>query len=523
LEKAKTTTMGQAEHKTSDTTSVENIQNGTVIDVPSTARNVSRLIPRNTTTMQILFYALAFFQAYQNGYDASVMNGLNILPSYTSYFTLTTTSLALNTASFWVGGILSGLVAGQFCDWTGRKWTMFWSSILCIIGAVIQACAQNIGMFVASRIIIGFACGLACVGASTYLAETVTMQNRAFILGFFWDAWWAGSLIAAGITFGTKSILNTWAWRAPSLLQVLPSLLCIGILPFLPESPRWLVYQDRVDEAFEVLAVVHARGDMTDQVVIAEHREITETLAFEKIAGSVSPLEVIRTPGNRKRILLCLSVGLFSMTMGNNIVTYYLGTMLDEAGVTNFNTQLIVNIILSVWAFACSLIGTLFMDSLGRRMLALISTALGTIFLFLVGGFSALYGSGSNTSGSYATVAMMFLFIGAYSLGWTPLSMMYPVEVLNYSTRATGMGMYTFLANGVGLMITFAFPYAFDAIGWKTYMINSAFNALALAFVWFYWVETKGKTLEEMDEMMDGEKHADVPDVIDIINGKAVV
>lgn len=267
----------------------------------------------------------------------------------------------------------------------------------------------------------------------------------------------------------------------------------------------------------------HANGNLHDQVVLTEHQEIVETLQFEKIAGSVSMLEVVRTPGNRKRLFILLTVAVFSMTMGNNVVTYYLGSMLEIAGVTDLNTQLQINIILSAWSLLCALAGTVYADKLGRRALALISTALATIFLFLVGGFSALYGDGSNTSGSIANVAMMFLFMGAYSFGWTPLSFMYPVEVLSYSTRATGMGIYMFVSNGIGLLITFTFPYAFAAIGWKTYMINAVFNFVTLVFVYYSWVETRGKSLEEIDELMDGEKHSDVPNVVDVMDGKAYV
>lgn len=178
--------------------------------------------------------------------------------------------------------------------------------------------------------------------------------------------------------------------------------------------------------------------------------------------------------------------------------------------------------ILSAWSFVLSLIGTFFVDSIGRKWLAMISTGLCTVFIFLTGAFSGLYGDGSNTSGSYAAVAMMFLFMGSYAFGWTPLTVLYPVEVLNYSTRAVGMGMYVFWSNGIGLMITFAFPYSFEDIGYKTYMINGAFNALALIFIVFTWIETKGRSLEEIDVLMDGEKHADVPDVYDVLRGKAL-
>lgn len=98
-------------------------------------------------------------------------------------------------------------------------------------------------------------------------------------------------------------------------------------------------------------------------------------------------------------------------------------------------------------------------------------------------------------------MAAIFLFQGSYSLGWTPLTVLYPPEVLNFSIRANGLAIYTFFANAVGLLVTFAFPYALEAIQWKTYMINGAWDVLELAFVLYFWVETKGKSLEEIDEV----------------------
>ncbi|EFX03572.1 hexose transporter [Grosmannia clavigera kw1407] len=411
-----------SDSKDAQAPSIHSVRISDSVPVATRARQyVGRFVPKSPVTNNVVFFLLATFQACQNGYDASMMNALNILPSYTDYFVLDTATLSLNTASVWVGGIVAGFFSGQLCDRVGRKQTMLWSAVLCIIGAIIQTAAHNVGMFVAARIIIGLACGIAGVGASTFLAETVAITWRSYVLGFFWDAWFIGSLVSAGITYGTKAIESTWAWRIPSLLQIVPSLLCILILPFVPESPRWLAYQNRPEEALEALAVVHAWGDKEDQVVVTEYREIVETIEFEKISGSVSPLETIRTPGNRRRLMLCLSVAIFSMTMGNNIVTYYLGTMLDEAGVTDYNTQLQVNIIMSAWSLVCALAGTAFAEKLGRKWLVIISTGTATVFLFLTGAFSDLYGDGTNKSGSYAAIAMMFLFMGCYSFGWTPL------------------------------------------------------------------------------------------------------
>lgn len=312
------------------------------IDVPP-RRYVSRLVPHNSNTVTLLLMGTATVQAVTMGYDASMMNGLNILPSYTDYFHLDTTSLSLNTASIWIGAMVAGFFAGYLSDWLGRKPVLFWGAIITIIGVVIQTASQNIGMFIAGRIIIGLGSGISGVAAPTYMAETAPVQWRAWMLALYFDLWFVGGLIAAGITYGTQYILTTWAWRLPSLLQLLPSACCIAILPFIPESPRWLVYKDRSEDALEVLAVAHSWGDQSDPVILTEYQEIVQTLAFEKEAGSVSALETLRTPGNRYRLMLVLSVAILSMTPGNNVVTYYLGTMLNEAGITNTNVQLQVS------------------------------------------------------------------------------------------------------------------------------------------------------------------------------------
>ena len=210
--------------------------------------------------------------------------------------------------------------------------------------------------------------------------------------------------------------------------------------------------------------------------------------------------------------------------------------MLTNAGITSTTTQLQIvslgcqtplvlylpqqNIILNAFCLVCSLAGTWYADKLGRRLSGIVSTALLTIFLFMVGGLTKTYGNSTNKSGIYGTVAAIFLFQGSYSFGWTPLLYLYPPEVLNYPIRANGMGIFTFFLNGVALLIVFSFPFALSALGWKTYMMNGSWDVLEVVFIYFYWVETKGKTLEEIDEVIEGVKHSEVPDLENIRRGK---
>jgi MFS family permease len=186
-------------------------------------------------------------------------------------------------------------------------------------------------------------------------------------------------------------------------------------------------------------------------------------------------------------------------------------------------TNVLQNIILNAFCLICSLIGTWLADKLGRKSIGLISTALLTVFIFLVGALTKLYGDSENTSGIYATVAMIFLFQGSYSVGLTPLTLLYPPEVMNYTIRSLGIGIYNAIGNALGLMVVWAFPFALDAIGWKTYMINGAWDALQFLFVLFYWVETKGKTLEEIDELLDDEYVNDLPTLEQVAHGAKVL
>lgn len=214
-------------------------------------------------------------------------------------------------------------------------------------------------------------------------------------------------------------------------------------MPFTPESPRWLIYNGRKEDGHLALAITHSNGNLQDPIVLAQYQQIVDTIRYEKEIGAETALiEMVKTSGNRYRLVLALSCAVIAQLSGNNVITYYLGTMLDAAGITNTTTQLQINIGLNAWGLLIAIIGTLFADRIGRRKLSLTATALLVVFIFLIGGLTKVYGAGGSTSGVYATVAMIFLFQGAYAFGWTPLSVMYPPEVLHYSIRANGMGMY---------------------------------------------------------------------------------
>ena len=202
-----------------------------------------------------------------------------------------------------------------------------------------------------------------------------------------------------------------------------------------------------------MVALTNANGDLSNPIVLTVYKEIVDTLEWEKKEGrTMSPKEIIKMPVARKRLLIGMSAGPFSCVVGNIIASYYLGSELDTAGITDSNDQLKANVVLNVWCLGCALAGTHLTAKWGRKSTALLSQTLLVICLFIIGGLSKMYADnpdGASKSLIYGDVAVMFLFQGFYSIAWTPLLYLYPPEVMNFSIRANGVAFSQFALNGL--------------------------------------------------------------------------
>lgn len=454
------------------------------------------------------------------------MGSLNVMPTYQSYFTLTTATKSLNTSISYIGGAVSALAGGFLCDWRGRRESIFWAALIAMIGGVIQGSAQNIGMFIAGRLIVGCGMGLAQTAAPILVAETLSVKYRAFALGLYYACWGVGTLIASGVcyavsipecsictslyekaavltTLKTQNIGSTFAWRIPSLLQAAPSVFAIAILFFVPESPRWLISRDRHNEAMEILEIMN---DGSADDVHVQYREIVDTLRFEKEQNLSLRKAITSSAANRKRLFLATTFSIIIMLPGTNMVTFYFGDMLSTAGISDPQTQLEVNLVLTSWTLVVAIISSWYTDKLGRKVLCSLSLTGQIIVLFLLAGLTKLYSASTNTSGIYGTISMMFFYNAFYAWGITPLTVLYPPEILSFELRGVGMGLYTMSVKLCGLFITMVAPFGLEAIGYQMYIVNACFDILMVAFVIYFWVETRGLSLEEVDQLFDPTK-----------------
>ncbi len=195
--------------------------------------------------------------------------------------------------------------------------------------------------------------------------------------------WSLGNIVAAWTTYGTFRILNNWAWRIPSLLQALASIIQILCFFWIVESPRWLVSKDRLDEARDIITSYHANADPSDPIIIVELEEIREALRLENSShSSVSYVSFFQTKGNRLRFMIILAVGFFSQWSGNGLISYYLTLILDSIGYKSEETQTLINGLLAIWNLATSLIFSLLVNKFKRRTMFLTST-IGMLIIYI--------------------------------------------------------------------------------------------------------------------------------------------
>lgn len=181
------------------------------------------------------------------------------------------------------------------------------------LGVGLQTGAANFGMFVASRLLIGFGDCIVLGSAPLLITELAPPQDRAVLVTLSGASYHSGAFIASWVTYATLKIPSDWSWRLPSLLQCTFSIIISIAIFFTPESPRWLISKDRSEEALNIIAKYHsANGDRDDKLVQLEYNEIVAAIKMEQEAKRTGWLDLVKTPGNRKIMGIITAIGFFS-------------------------------------------------------------------------------------------------------------------------------------------------------------------------------------------------------------------
>lgn len=447
------------------------------------------------------------------GYDGMFFNSVQNFDSWKSRFGDPKGSmLGLLGALYQIGSVSSIAIVPFFTDRFGRKIPIIIGCIIMIVGAVMQGAGSSLGVFMGGRFLLGFGNSFAQLSSPMLLTEICHPQHRARLTTVYNCLWNVGALFVSWLAFGTDYLFNDWSWRIPALLQAFPSFIQLAFIWFVPESPRFLIANDRSEEALQILGKYHANGNTQHPTVQFEYREIKETLALEMEAKkSSSYLDFFKTKGNRYRLAVLISLGVFSQWSGNAIISNYSSLLYESAGVTGSTQKLGLSAGQTSLALVVSVTMAMFVDKFGRRPTFLISTGgmLGTLAIWTL--TSGLYEDHGAAGAANAMIVFIWIFGIFYSVAWSGLLVGYAIEILPYMLRAKGLMIMNFCVQIALTLNTYANPIAFDFFDphtWKFYLIYTCWVGLELGFVYFMYVETKGPTLEELAKVIDGDNAA---------------
>ncbi|KAF9234369.1 general substrate transporter [Melanogaster broomeanus] len=441
-----------------------------------------------------------------SGFDSSMLNGLQAVTSWLDFYNHPRSALlGLMSAMYPLGGIAALPSVPSVADNLGRRSSVLFGSTLMIFGGILQGAAQNFAMFLIARFILGSGIVFALVAASSLVGELSHPKERATMTCLFHVCYYIGAITAAGVTLGTFAIPNNWGWRIPSFLQIVPSLLQVSFIWFLPESPRWLISKGRGAEAHAILVKYHAEGDEISEFVKAEYTQIKKTLEVELKNTEMSWREVLSTPGMRKRFIISSFLGLFTQWSGNGLIAYFLSPILDNIGIHDNRTKNIVNLSNSCWGLVNATFLALTVTRFPRRRIFLACTISILIVFTAWTVASEEYERTKSSASSQAVLALIFLYSPAYNMGFNALTYTFLVELFPFHVRAKGITIFQWWSNAAGFFSQFVNPIGIGNAGWKYYIIYCIWIAFEVAFVYFMFPETSNRTLEELTFLYEGD------------------
>ncbi|KAH8833252.1 general substrate transporter [Flagelloscypha sp. PMI_526] len=447
------------------------------------ATKETALNPLSRRAFRLYFLVMVgYLNAVSSGFDGSLMGGINAMPQYLDFFGYKSTgaSTGIVFMIYVVGNCVGSFAAGPATDWKGRRMGMFIGGFFILLGAAVITAAQNPGYFLGGRFILGFGIAISTTAAPTWVTELAPPQWRGRIGACYNACFFIGSIPATGAMVGTEDFSSTWAWRLPLLLQIIPPSIIMTCVWFCPESPRWLISRGRIEEARKILIEYHSNDENTNPMIELQLKECQEVIQQHKMEPVWDYSALWNTRARRWR-MLCLSL----MTTHEKLVLNFAQSILSAAG-----------------AFTAAALS----DRLGRRPRLIVGPIILGVILMLVAIFSIKFGPGGDTSninGANASIVFIFFFGIVYSFTYTPLQALYCAEVMDQKMRSKGMAVHILISNIAGFINTFGNSVGLADLGPNYYWVFVAWNWCAALLWYLFCVETRGRTLEELEEVFE--------------------
>ncbi|KAF7359490.1 MFS monosaccharide transporter [Mycena sanguinolenta] len=444
------------------------------------------------------------------GYDTGIVTTTIAHQSWVDYMNHPNTALVGAVGSIYIAGEALGAFSQiLIADALGRLRFMQFACIVVTIGATLQTASVNFGMFLAGRIISGFAVGALSGTVPLYLVEISPPKNRGLI----------GGLSGVGLSMGT--MVSNWVgfacgyasfgpvqWRLPLALQ-LPwgIIMFIGLATFMPNSPRELIYKNKIDDARRTFATI--RPDLQPHELPQEFSLMHAQIEYEREREIKSYREIFRL--YRHRVLVAVSVQVLTALTGVNVIQYYQTILYEDLGI-DATSRLALSAVWGTCAFLSNAICISFLpDRIGRRRILMLGLSLIIVTEIYAAIMQLKFQNSPSRVGKGFAVAGIFFFVVCYYGTINSTTWLYGSEVLPISVRSRVMGLSATAHYAVNVGITEAGPTAFARIGQNYYYVFVACCVVYIFLVYFYYPETNQKTLEQIaaafgDRVVDVDK-----------------
>ena len=459
----------------------------------------------NTSLFYVIFIsAVAAIGGFLFGFDSGVINGT--VSALGNAFNSSSVATGFNVASVLLGCALGALAAGPLADKFGRRAIMIITAIIFAISAFGSGISESSAEFIFYRLFGGLGIGAASVLAPAYIAEVAppalrgrlaTLQQLAIVLGLF-AAFLSNYLIAdAAGSAQNILMLDIAAWRWMFWAELVPAVLfLIGVL-FIPESPRYLVAQGKVDDAKAVFSKIS--DDNADKQISDVKRSL-----HSDTKPSIRDLFIDGSKKVHPIVWVGVALSVFQQFVGINVVFYY-GSELWQAAGFDESQSLFINVLAGTTNIVSTFIAIALVDKVGRKPLLLV----GSIGMFIsLSALTYIFGSAgldeagklalSDNMGTFALI-MANLFVVFFGLSWGPIVWVLLGEMFNNRIRGAALAVAASAQWIANFAITMTFPIMLANIGLAGAYGFYALSALiSIFFVVKYIKETRGKTLESM-------------------------
>lgn len=448
------------------------------------------------------------------GYDQGVMSGLLTGDNFKSYFNNPTAAqIGTMVAILEVGAFFSSLLVGKIGDIIGRRRTILYGAMIFVIGGAFQTFSIGIGTMIIGRIIAGVGVGLLSTIVPVYQSEISPSHNRGLLACMEFTGNIVGYCSSVWMDYFCYSIPSDWSWRLPLSMQVvMGSLLAIGSLAIC-ESPRWLLDNDHDEDGLTVLANLHGGGDVYNERVREEFRDIKESVILQRQEGERSYKDMFAR--YRRRVFIAMSAQAFAQLNGINVISYYAPLVFEQAGWEGRDALLMTGINALVYV-AASVPPWVLVDRWGRRKILLSGAIIMAISLSLISYFMYIRIPSTPT----LVVVFVIIYNAFFGYSWGPIPWLYPPEILPLSIRAKGASLSTATNWAFNWLVGELTPILQEVVEWRLYLIHAFFCVCSFILVYFFYPETKGLTLEDMGILFNDGSAAPTPSGRSLLNNE---